>query len=480
MNARFGLWIMAMAVSPIMFAACGDDEDDGGGGGKGTTGGEAGEPSTGGTAGTAGSGDSGATGGTGGRGGTAGMSGAAGAPGGEGGMGGQGGEGGGGTGAGIEGPAAFGTIDQSGIGKGACTGEVEAQIWTLTNENGLVAKLTDFGATLVELHVPDKDGVNADIVQGFDSVDGYAASQFAGATVGRVGNRIANGTFTVGTMSYTVTDAGPATANPPNHSLHGGPCGWDKQLWTAVARNTADGPEIEFSLTSPAGDMGFPGEVEATSTYTLTNDNELRIVMTATTDAATPINMLHHSYFNLGGVGSGSVYLHELQIFADQYTPAVTAAGPNQGVPDGNRTNVASTPFDFRTAHTIGRDAALAGVGDQMPPGYDHNWVVNGTPGMLRNVARVRDPESGRVMTIQADQPGVQFYTTNYRPLPGAAEPHVGKNGIEYYQHEALALETQKHPNAINFAAGTDAADELIEPTETYSHTMVHTFTVEP
>jgi aldose 1-epimerase len=243
---------------------------------------------------------------------------------------------------------------------------------------------------------------------------------------------------------------------------------------------TDDGPQIEFTIVSPDNDMNFPGQVTAKSIYTLTNADELKIVMTATTTETTPINMLHHSYFNLGGVGSGSVYEQELTIFAAQYTPAVTAAGTSQGVPDGNMSNVASTPFDFRTAHLIGRDANLAGVGDQDPPGYDHNWVVDGTPGALRNVAKVRDPNSGRVMTIQADQPGVQFYTTNFRPTPGAAMPTIGKNGVIYRQHEALALETQKHPNAVNFTAGTHAQDEIIEPSETYSHTMVHKFTVEP
>jgi aldose 1-epimerase len=215
----------------------------------------------------------------------------------------------------------------------------------------------------------------------------------------------------------------------------------------------------------------------AKSVYTLTNNDELKIVMTATTSKVTPINMLHHSYLNLAGVGSGSVYDQELTIYADKYTPAAAS-----GVPDGTMTDVAGTPFDFRSAHTIGQYAAMAGVGDQMPPGYDHNWVVNGTG--LRNVAKYKDPASGRVMTIQADQPGVQFYTTNYRPDPAATPapaPTTGKGGVAYEIHEALALETQKHPNAINFPASVSpgAADELVSPGQTYSHTMVHKFTTE-
>jgi aldose 1-epimerase len=387
---------------------------------------------------------------------------------------GGGSSGGGGT---VSGPVAFGTIDLSATNAGACMGTKSAQIWTLTNKNGLIAKLTDFGATLVELHVPDKNGEMADIVQGFDDVAGYAGSQFAGATVGRVGNRIDNGTFMIDGTSYTVTGAGPAGTTPPNHSLHGGPCGWDKNIWAATATVGGSGPEITFTLTSPDGDMGFPGTVMAKSVYTLTNSDELKIVMTASSSAVTPLNMLHHSYFNLGGVGSGSVYSHELTLYADQYTPAAAS-----GVPDGTKTDVAGTPFDFRTAHTIGQYATMPGVGDQVPPGYDHNWVVNGTG--LRNVAKYKDPTSGRVMTIQADQPGVQFYTTNYRPDPTATPaptPTVGKGGVAYEIHEALALETQKHPNAINFPTNVTpgAEDELLRSGETYSHTMIHKFTTE-
>ena len=376
----------------------------------------------------------------------------------------------------VSGPVSFGTIDLTG-GSGACTGPVSAQLWTLTNKNGLVAKLTDFGATLVELHVPDKAGTLADIVQGFDTVAGYAASQFAGATVGRVGNRIVDGIFTLDGVTYQVTGAGPAGSNM--HALHGGPCGWDKNLWTASTRLTDDGPEIAFSLTSPDGDMGFPGEVKAKSTYRLSNDNELVISMTATAGAATPINMLHHSYFNLNGHNSGtSIFNHELTIYAERYTPAAAATG----VPDGTISAVAQTPFDFRKPHAIGLFANEPGVGDQSPPGYDHNWVVRGASGKLRPVARVKDPVSGRVMSIEADQPGVQFYTTNFRP-DASQPPTIGKGGAEYRIHQALALETQKHPNAINFPSSVipGREDEIIRPDqgESYSHTMVIKFSAE-
>jgi aldose 1-epimerase len=332
---------------------------------------------------------------------------------------------------------------------------------------------------MVELHVPDKAGNFVDIVQGFDTVAGYSASQFAGATVGRVGNRIVDGTFTLDGTTYTVTGAGPVGSN--NHALHGGPCGWDKALWTASARMTAQGPQIAFSHTSADGDMNFPGEVKAHSVYTLTDHDTLEISMTATTDKATPINMLHHSYFNLGGVGSGSVFDHELVIYADRYTPPAAATG----VPDGTIKSVAGTPFDFRTPHLIGLYAGQPGVGDQSPPGYDHNWVVRGDPACLRPVARVKDPASGRVMTIEADQPGVQFYTTNFRPDPNAPGyvPTIGKNGIEYRIHEALALETQKHPNAINFPPSVKPGreDEIVRPEkgETYSHRMIIRFSAE-
>lgn len=379
----------------------------------------------------------------------------------------------------VAGPVAFGTIDLTPIGVGTCTGPKAAQIWTLTNRHGLVAKLTDFGATLVELHVPDKHGTLVDIVQGFDTVAGYVNSQFAGATVGRVGNRIVDGLFTLDGKTYEVTGAGPAGSN--NHALHGGPCGWDKNVWRAETRVTDDGPEIAFSMVSADGDMSFPGRVEARSVFTLTNDDELRITMTATTDQDTPINMLHHSYFNLSGAGSGTVFNHELVIFADAYTPPAAATG----VPDGTIKPVAGTPFDFRKPHAIGLFAGQPGVGDQTPPGYDHNWVVRGDPGALRPVARVKDPASGRVMTVAADQPGVQFYTTNFRPDPNVLPyvPTIGKDGKQYKIHEALALETQKHPNAINFPPSVRPGreDEIIRPRqgETYHHHMVIKFSAE-
>ena len=379
----------------------------------------------------------------------------------------------------VTGPVPFGTIDLSGIGVGVCTGTKAARIWTLTNRHGLIAKLMDFGATLVELHVPDRKSHFVDIVQGFDDVAGYANSQFAGSTVGRVGNRIVDGTFSLDGKTYAVTGAGPVGSN--NHALHGGPCGWDKYVWNAEARMTSDGPQIAFSLTSVDGDMGFPGTVKARSVYTLTNDDELEIQMSATTDRATPINMLHHSYFNLHGDASGSIFNHELTLFADTYTPPSAATG----VPDGTIDKVAGTPFDFRKAHAIGLFAAEPGVGDQTPPGYDHNWIVRGDPDRLRLVARVKDPVSGRAMTIEADQPGVQFYTTNFRPDPNVLPyvPTVGKQGREYRIHEAFALETQKDPNAINYPPSVRPGreDELIRPErgETYGHKMVIHFTAE-
>jgi len=379
----------------------------------------------------------------------------------------------------ISGPSPFGTIDLSAIGAGTCTGIKTAHIWTLTNRHGLVAKLMDYGATLVQLHVPDRDGRLADIVQGFDTVAGYANSQFAGSTVGRVGNRIVDGTFSLDGVTYTVTGAGPVGSN--NHALHGGPCGWDKYVWNAQPRMTADGPEIAFSLTSVDGDMNFPGTVEARSVYKLTDCDELEIEMTASADRATPINMLHHSYFNLHGDASGPIFDHELTLFADAYTPAAAATG----VPDGTIRHVAGTPFDFRSPHAIGLLFDEPGVADQSPPGYDHNWVVRGDPDRLRPVAKAKDPASGRVMTIKADQPGVQFYTTNFRPDPNVTPyvPTIGKNGREYRIHEAFALETQKHPNAINFPRSVRPGreDEIIRPErgETYSHRMVIEFRAE-
>ena len=336
--------------------------------------------------------------------------------------------------------------------------DTPVQLYTLTNKNGLVAKITNYGAIVTELHVPDRDGKLADIVLGFDSLDGYVNGRsYFGAIVGRVANRIRNAEFTLEGTHYTLE------ANDKPHHLHGGKRGWDKVVWSVLPIDTTKGPALELTYVSQDGEEGYPGTVTAKTVYTLTNDDELKVEMQATTDKTTLVNMAHHSYWNLSGHNSGTILDHELTLYADQYTPGTPM------VPDGRIQPVKGTPFDFTNAKAIGKELKQTGGS---PIGYDHNFVVNGVPNQLRPVARLKDPKSGRVMTVSADQPGVQFYTGNF--LDGSAR---GK-GATYVQYAALCLETQKFPNAINVPSWRDQV--IVRPGEVYRHVMVHRFSAEP
>jgi len=336
--------------------------------------------------------------------------------------------------------------------------DTPVHLYTLTNKNGLVARITNYGAIVTELHVPDRHGTLADIVLGFDSLDGYVNGRsYFGAIVGRVANRIRNAEFTLEGTHYTLE------ANDKPHHLHGGRRGWDKVVWSVLPIDTAEGPALELTYVSKDGEEGYPGTVTAKTVYTLTNDDELKVEMQATTDKTTLVNMAHHSYWNLGGHNSGTILDHELTLHADQYTPGTPL------VPDGRVLPVKGTPFDFTSAKVIGKE--LKHVGGS-PIGYDHNFVVNGVPNQLRPVGRLKDPKSGRVMTVSADQPGVQFYTSNF--LDGS----VSGKGATYVQYAALCLETQKFPNAINVPSWRDQV--IVRPGEVYRHVMVHRFSAEP
>lgn len=328
-------------------------------------------------------------------------------------------------------------------------------LYTLTNAKGAVVKITNYGAIVTQLLVPDKNGKMGDVVLGFDNVDDYVKkSPFFGAIVGRVANRIRNATFVLAGQTYTLN------ANDKPHTLHGGVKGWDKVIWTAEPKETKDGPSLKLTHVSPDGEEKFPGTVTATATYTLTNENELKLEMTATTDKPTIVNMAHHSYWNLSG--EGTILDHELTIPADKYTPG------DPMVPSGVIKPVKGTPFDFTVTKPIGRDLKAAGG---KPVGYDHNWVVNGDPHAMREVAKLKDPKSGRVMTIFADQPGLQFYSGNF--MDGS---NTGK-GFKQVQYSGLCLETQKFPNSINIPTWQN--EVILNPGQTYRHTMIHKFTVE-
>jgi aldose 1-epimerase len=328
---------------------------------------------------------------------------------------------------------------------------------TLRNGRGMVARFTNFGATLTELHVVDRKGAYADVVLGFDSFKEYAATrQYFGATVGRNANRIDRGRFVLGEREYQLA------CNDPPHHLHGGRRGWDRVIWDVVRDDDAAGSAITFRHSSPDGEEGYPGAVRADVRFVLGAKDELVVRMTAQCSARTLLNLAHHSYWNLAGHPAGSVLDHELQLHADEYTPGSPI------VPDGAVRPVVGTPFDFTCMKRLGRDI------DRLGPesaGYDHNFVVRGDPGTLRQVARLRDPVSGRMLTLCANQPGMQLYSGNF--LDGSI---VGKGGAVYGHRSGVCLETQCCPNAINVPAWRSQV--VLEPGMRYEHVMVYRFSV--
>ena len=329
-------------------------------------------------------------------------------------------------------------------------GGISVDLFTLTNANGLVAKITDFGTIITELHVPDREGRLGDVVLGFDNLEQYLQGHpYFGCTVGRVANRIAKGRFTLEGRAYQL-----AVNNGPNH-LHGGLKALDKVVWKA---EPLAGAAVKFSYTSPDGEEAYPGTVEFAVTMSLTDANELAIDYTAKTDKTTPINLTNHSYFNLAG--HGDILAHDLMISADYYTPT----DANQ-IPTGEITPVRGTPMDFTSPKAIGsRFSELKNV----PAGYDQNYVVNRAGKGLALAARVYESTSGRVMEVHTTQPGMQFYTANY--LDGSL---IGKHNASYRQHSGFCLETQHYPDSVNHPSFPST---LLRPGQLYHHTTVHRF----
>jgi len=337
-------------------------------------------------------------------------------------------------------------------------------IYTLTNKNGMTARVMTYGATLTELLVPDKTGTPGNIVLGFDKIEPYLAGvPYFGATVGRVGNRIAKGAFSLNGQTYKL-----ATNNGPNH-LHGGIKGFDKVVWKADVVLAKDGQAVKFSYHSPDGEEGYPGNLDVTVTYTLTDANELRLDYTATTDKATPVNLTNHSYFNLAGEGSGNILGHVLMIAADQITPVDDSL-----IPTGDLKPVKGTVFDFTTPVAIG--ARIGKVPGPAPVGYDHNYVLRNAEGGGRGTeagamtlaARVIEPKSGRVMDVRTTEPGLQFYSGNF--LDGTIK---SRKGVPYQKHDAFCLETQHFPDSVN---RPHFPSTVLEPGKTYRTTTVYAF----
>lgn len=305
------------------------------------------------------------------------------------------------------------------------------EFFTLYNSQGASAKVITYGATLAELRVPDKNGKLGDVVLGFDNLAGYLGPHpHFGGTIGRYGNRIAKGKFTLDGKEYQL-----AINNSPN-SLHGGPTGFDRRVWKGEPLERKDGAAVRFTYFSHDGEENFPGNLTVTVTYTLTNTNELKLEYTAETDKDTIVNLTNHSYFNLAG--SGDILEYILYLNADKYTPVDSTL-----IPTGEIASVAGTPLDFRKPTAIGEHIAeIKDIG-----GYDHNFVLNGKAGTLRVAARVTDHSSGRQMEVWTTEPGVQFYSAI-----GLNGSITGKGGIAYPKYGAICLETQHFPDSPNRA----------------------------
>lgn len=333
-----------------------------------------------------------------------------------------------------------------------------ADLYTLTNNKGLEVRITNYGGTIVALLVPDKNGQPGDVVLGYDSLSSYlAASPYLGSIIGRYGNRIAKGKFTLDGKTYTL-----ATNNGVNH-LHGGIKGFDKQIWQARSVEETNQVSLELTYQSKDGEEGYPGNLSAKVIYTLNNENDLKIDYSATTDRKTVCNLTNHVYFNLAG--SGTILNHQLQVDADAFTPVDATL-----IPTGEIRAVANTPFDFRQATAIGARIEQNEEQLKFGNGYDHNFVLNNFNGQLRKVAVLAEPTTGRVVEVRTTEPGLQFYTGNF--LDGT---HIGKNNQAYARRTGLCLETQHFPDSPNQPGFPSV---VLEPNQTYTSQTVYHFAV--
>ena len=320
----------------------------------------------------------------------------------------------------------------------------DVYVYTFANKNGVEVSITNFGGAITSIKAPDRNGVFADVVLGYDTLDDYVKNpRYLGALIGRYANRIAGGKFSLNGVEYQL-----AQNNGANH-LHGGNKGFDKRVWNSA--------EIESGLIleyfSKDGEENYPGDLDVAVTYSLNDQNELRIEYRANTDKDTIVNLTNHSYFNLAG--HGTILDHELTLNADSFTPV-----SEDLIPTGEISAVAGTPMDFRTGRMIA------------PGGYEHNFVLNDWKhGSLRSVARLRERVSGRVMEVLTTQPGIQFYSGNF--LDGSL---IGKGGVAYEKYAALCLETQHYPDAPNHP---NFPATVLRPGETYSELTVYKFTTD-
>lgn len=332
----------------------------------------------------------------------------------------------------------------------------QIESFTLKNKNGAEAKIINYGGIVTSLKVPDKNGKLGDVVLGYDNLEGYLKeSPYFGAMIGRYGNRIAKGKFTLEGKEYTL-----AVNNGPN-ALHGGIKGFDKVVWTPRLMAVEDHPALELTYLSRDGEEGYPGNLKVTAVYTLTEDNGLKLEYTATTDKATVVNLTQHSYFNLAGEGDN--LQHEVTIPADKFTPVDSTL-----IPTGELKPVEGTPFDFRKPTTIGARINQEDEQLKFGNGYDHNWVINKEPGKYTLMASVYEPTSGRVLEVFSTEPGLQFYTGNF--LDGKI---TGKNGWVYKFRTAFCMEPQHFPDSPN---KPNFPSVVLKPGEQYKHTLMFRF----
>jgi aldose 1-epimerase len=334
----------------------------------------------------------------------------------------------------------------------------QVDLYTLRNTRGAEAQIMNYGAIVVSLKVPDRNGKFGDVVLGFKDFDGYMKNDpYFGAIVGRYGNRIAKGRFTLNGVEYKL-----ATNNGENH-LHGGIKGFDKVVWTGHEMKSPAGSSVAMTYLSKDGEEGYPGNLNARVVYTLTNNNELKIDYTVTTDKDTVQNITHHSYFNLAGEGNGDILNHLVTINANRFVP--TDAG---SIPTGELKSVAGTPFDFRKATAIGARIDQDDEQIKFGKGYDHTWVINGRMGVMRLAATAYEATSGRVMQVWTTEPGVQFYTGNF--LDGTL---TGKSGKVYQRRFGFCFETQHYPDSPNQPSFPTTT---LKKGQTYKSTTIYRF----
>ncbi|MFE3030692.1 aldose epimerase family protein [Streptomyces canus] len=334
----------------------------------------------------------------------------------------------------------------------------KVHIWSLAN-GGTRLKVLSWGGVVQSLEIPDRRGHYANVSAGFDNIEDYVAkTPYFGALIGRYGNRIAKGQFTLDGKSYQLS------VNDGVNSLHGGTQGFDKRVWDVEPFTKGSDVGLHLYYTSVDGEMGYPGTLKVKVTYTLTHHGDWRIDYHATTDKATVVNLTNHVYWNLGGEGTGTIEDHELRIAASRYTPTDSGL-----IPTGELAKVGGTPFDFRKGKPVGRDIRAGHPQQVLAKGYDHNWVLDkGITAKPEHVATLRDPSSGRTLRISTVEPGLQFYSGNF--LDGTL---TGTGGHTYRQGDALCLETQHFPDSPNHPSFPST---VLRPGQTYRSTTIHSF----